>query len=135
MAKKKIDEKKQIIYLLIILIVLLVFTCLSKIILSISDDEEVANTISSSTQNQSNTQSNASDSTITYSKDYTINGRTQEEWEKVEAFTNEDVYEYVMELFEAGLSENITIDTDSIISGEVDSSDLANAISETLENY
>ena len=140
MAKeKKIDEKKQLTYLLIILAVLIIFTISSKIFLNFGDEEIQEENLSETTQETQSaeiTNNSTKENTVSSSsRKYTINGMTQEEWENVKAYINEDVYDTVMELFGEGLTEDITIDTDSIISGENESSSFENAITQALEEY
>lgn len=135
---KKYDKKeiKQIIILGIILILVIVFSIVADKIL-FSDEENV--TVNSTSTSTSNSTSNveSSSSTVTSSNEYTINGYTKEEWEKLEPYINENLYSLAMELFSDENnfkdSSNLEIDEDDY---DVISSDdgLSDEEEETLDN-
>lgn len=96
--KENSKEIKQIIILGVVLILVIVFSVVMNNILN-SDTET----------------SETTDETVEGTEtEYTINGYTKEEWENSKSYTDETIYNIVMELFEheENFSENSNLEVD-----------------------
>ena len=105
----KKEQIKQLVILLIILVAVIVIAFVVENFV-LSDDEETSSNTTEETTDEE-TENNTTSSLVT---EYTINGMTKSEWEDQEVWVDEDIYEYIMQLFDLGLTEDLELDLDEI---------------------